>query len=412
MTPTRRVIIALAAGVAGGLAISASQDARLLSIASFVEPVGKLWVNAIRMTVVPLVVSLLIVSVASVESAGALGRIGVRSLVVFATMLLSAAVAAAFLAPALFGMMPTGLGRPAVSDSVAVTARAAAEGARNLPSFGEWLAALVPVNPVRAAADGDMLPLVIFSILFALASASTAQAVRQPLISFFRAVGESMLILVRWIIVLAPIGVFAIILPLAARIGASAAGALGYLILVVCGMLTLELLILYVVAVSIGRVPLRTFARAVLPAQVVAFTTRSSLASLPALIDSARKNLKLPEPVTGFVLPMAVSIFKISAPVTWIANAVFLSHFYGVPLGPREIAILAALSIVLSFGSPGIPGGSVIMAAPLYASFGLPVEGIGILIAIDFLPDIFKTVTNVTADMTAATIIAREPPSG
>ena len=412
MSPTRRVIIALAAGLAGGLAISASQDARLLSIASFVEPVGKLWVNAIRMTVVPLVVSLLIVSVASVESAGALGRIGVRSLIVFATMLLSAAVAAALLAPALFELMPTGLGRAVVSDSVAVAANKAAEGARNLPSFGEWLASLVPVNPVRAAADGDMLPLVIFSILFALASASTAQAVRQPLISFFRAVSEAMLVLVRWIIALAPIGVFAIILPLAARMGTSAAGALGYLILVVCGMLTLELLILYVVAVSVGRVPLRTFARAVLPAQVVAFTTRSSLASLPALIDSARKDLKLPEPVTGFVLPMAVSTFKITAPVTWIANAVFLSHFYGVPLGPREIAILAALSIVLSFGSPGIPSGSLIMAAPLYASFGLPVEGIGILIAVDFLPDIFKTVTNVTGDMTAATIVAREPPSG
>jgi len=412
MTPTRRVIIALAAGAAGGLAISASQDARLLSIASFVEPVGKLWVNAIRMTVVPLVVSLLIVSVASVESAGALGRIGVRSLVVFATMLLSAAVATALLAPALFGMMPAGLGTPAMSDSVAVSARAAAEGARNLPSFGEWLAALVPVNPVRAAADGDMLPLVIFSILFALASVSTAQTVRQPLISFFRAVSESMLILVRWIIALAPIGVFAIVLPLAARMGASAAGALGYLILVVCGLLTVELLILYVVAVAVGRVPLRTFARAVLPAQVVAFTTRSSLASLPALIDSARKNLKLPEPVTGFVLPMAVSTFKMSGPVTWIANAVFLSHFYGVPLGPREIAILAALSIVLSFGSPGIPSGGIIMAAPLYASFGLPAEGIGILIAVDFIPDIFKTVTNVTADMTAATIIARESPSG
>jgi Na+/H+-dicarboxylate symporter len=227
------------------------------------------------------------------------------------------------------------------------------------------------------------------------------------LVRFFQGVSETMLVLVRWIIALAPIGVFALMLPFAARMGASAVGALGYFVLVICTLLFVQMVALYPVAVLAGGVPLRRFAFATFPAQAVAFSSRSSLASLPALIEGAKDGLRLPPEIAGFVLPLAVSTFKITAPITWLAGALFIARLYGIALHLPEIVRIAAVSVILSFSSPGIPNGSLVLVAPVYASLGLPVEGIGILIALDVFPDIFKTLSNVTADMAVATILAR-----
>ena len=404
MSLTRQVVLAMLLSLAIGTAISASGNSTLAAAAAFIQPIGTLWVSAIRMSVVPLVVSLLIVGVASVEETKDIGRLGLRTYSVFIALLLVIAVYAALVAPALFAWMPTEAGSslaPGNTASSAVT-----EGMRKLPTLGEWLVSIVPTNPIRAAADGDMLPLVIFSILFALACLKTATEVRQPVLGFFKGVSAAMLVLVRWIIALAPIGVFALMLPLASRIGATAAGALGYFVLINCGMLVVVLVLLYPLAVFAGGVSLRSFARAVLPAQAVAMSSRSSLASLPALIDGARK-LELSPTIKGFVLPLAVSTFKAGGPVSGVAGAVFLSHLYGVPIGPADIALVAIVSTVLTFATPGIPSGSLILMTPLYTSIGLPAEGIGLLIAVDLLPDIFKTVTNVTADMVAAVVVSR-----
>jgi Na+/H+-dicarboxylate symporter len=404
MSLTRQVVLAMLLSLAIGTAISASGSSTLEAAAAFIQPIGTLWVNAIRMSVVPLVVSLLIVGVASVEETKDIGRLGLRTYSVFIALLLVIAVYAALVAPALFAWMPADTGNSLALGNTASST--VTEGMRKLPTLGEWLVSIVPTNPIRAAADGDMLPLVIFSILFALACLKTASEVRQPVLGFFKGVSAAMLVLVRWIIALAPIGVFALMLPLASRIGATAAGALGYFVLINCAMLVVVLVLLYPLAVFAGGISLRSFARAVLPAQAVAMSSRSSLASLPALIDGARK-LELPPTIKGFVLPLAVSTFKSGGPVSGVAGAVFLSHLYGVPIGPADIALVAIVSTVLTFATPGIPSGSLILMTPLYTSIGLPAEGIGLLIAVDLLPDIFKTVTNVTADMVAATIVSR-----
>lgn len=404
MSLTRQVLLAMLLSLAGGIAISASGNPTLSAAAAFIQPIGTLWVSAIRMSVVPLVVSLLIVSVASVEDTKDIGRLGLRTYMVFIGMLIAVAAYAAIVAPPLFAWMPTDAGK--AFALAGTTPAAVAEGVRKLPTLGEWLVSIVPTNPIRAAADGDMLPLVIFTLLFALACLKTPMESRQPVLGFFKGVSAAMLVLVRWIIALAPIGVFALMLPLAARLGATAAGALGYFVLVDCAMLAVVLLLLYPLAVFAGGISLRSFARAVLPAQAVAMSSRSSLASLPALIDGARR-LEMSPTIKGFVLPLAVSTFKAGGPVSGVAGAVFLSHLYGVPISAADVALVALVSAVLTFATPGIPSGSLILMTPLYTSLGLPAEGIGILIAVDFLPDIFKTVTNVTADLVAAAVVSR-----
>jgi len=404
ISPANRVLIALAAGLAGGMAISASGRPSLFAIVSFIEPIGTLWVNAIRMTVIPLVVSLLIVSVASVD-VGTVGRIGWRALLTFVVLLGASALFAALVAPPLFARLPIDA---AATASLGESGRAAVtEGVSRLPTFSQWLVELVPTNPIRASADGTMFPLVIFALLFALASTRTKPDLRQSLVRFFQAISETMLVLVRWIIAVAPLGVFALILGFAARVGASTVGALGSFVLIVCALLFVQTVVLYPVAVVAGGVSFRDFAAGTFPAQAVAFSSRSSLASLPVLIEGAEDGLRLPPEIAGFVLPLAVSTFKMSAPIAWITGALFIAKLYGVDLDARQVVLIGAVSVILSFSSPGIPSGSLALMAPLYTSLGLPIEGIGILIALDVFPDIFKTVSNVTADMAVATVLAR-----
>jgi len=146
----------------------------------------------------------------------------------------------------------------------------------------------------------------------------------------------------------------------------------------------------------------------VLPPQQVAFASSSSIASLPALVEAADRDLELPERVSGFVLPLSVSTFHIAAPVSWTVGALFIGWFYGIPIGMAELATVAFASVFLSFVGPGVPRGAFLMLTPLFLAIGLPAEGIGILIAIDAIPDLFSTVLNVTGDLAATAIVARK----
>ena len=408
MSLTKRALIALGAGLLIGIGVSASADSRLLSAVSFVQPIGALWVNAIRMTVVPLVFSLLVVCVASATDAAAVGRIGVRTFGLFIAFLICSAIIGVILAPPIFSNLRID---PATAASLragaATSAGTAAESAKNLPSFAQWLTDLIPTNPIKTAADGTMLPLVIFSILFSAAATRTPIDTRDTIVRFFRAVSEVMLVLVRWIVELSPIPVFVLTLGLASKLGATAAGAVGFYVLGICTIFIVEFLLLYVAAILGGRIGLRRFAKAILPAQVVAISSRSSLASLPALLDSATRRLHLPAQVSGFVLPLAVSTFKVTTPPTQVVSVLFIARLYGIELAPQQILMVAVIAIALSFSAPGIPSGGLVILAPVFASLGLPVEGIGILMAIDVIPDTARGLLNVTADITVATLLTR-----
>lgn len=409
MSLTTRVLIALALGIGVGLLLSTLDVQLAQSVVSIVEPVGTLFVNAIRMTVIPLVVSSLIVGIATSQSGVAVARLGGRGIVVFLLLLLASGLMGAFVStPVLMRVAPDSLAVAAVrahSGSIAGNL-ASAPSAVQTPS--QWVVSLVPSNAVRAAVDGAMLPLIIFALLLGLALISVPESSRARVVLFFRALAESMLVLVRWLLVVAPIGVFALALPLVARLGLSAVGALvTYVALVSLVAVLFMLLVLYPAGAWGGRISLREFARAVAPAQAVAFSSRSSLASLPALIDSARNRLHLPEEITGFFLPLAASVFRVGAALGLTTGSVFIARLYGVSISTAQLATIVATAIVTSFSIPGIPGGSIIAMAPVLASVGLPLEGIGILLGVDAIPDLFRTTANATGHLTAALIVSR-----
>ncbi len=407
MKESTRVIVALTAAIVLGTIIGALGSVPLTNAADALAPLGTLWVNAIRMTVIPLVISLLITGVASASDVKAIGRLGKRTLLVFVLLSGSVALIGIPLAAALFGILPRIVTeRPVLPAGAAAAAGELSSGAP-IQTLAGWLTSLVPTNPISAAANGAMLPLIVFTLLLAVAIARCPPESRKPLVDFFRALADAMLMLVRWVILLAPIGVFALLLPLAAHAAGAMVGGIGFYVAAYSAGCILIILLLYPVVAVFGMVPVRRFARAALPSQLIAFSSSSSIASLPALVEGAERGLELPAAITGFVLPLAVSTFKIAAPVSWTMGALFVGWFYDVPLHARELATVAIAAVFLSFGVPGIPRGAFIMLTPLFAAIGLPIEGIGILIAVDALPDLFATTLNVTGDLAAAALVAR-----
>jgi proton glutamate symport protein len=402
------VLLGLCAGLAGGLLIGASHNVTLIGAADAVALVGTLWVNAIRMTVIPLVVSFLITGVASASDISTIGRIGGRAIAVFIAMLTGATVLALPLGIGTFAWLSRVMTvRPALPPGAADAAASLAAGAP-AAGFASWLTSLIPTNPVAAAASGAMLPLVLFTLLLALAIARSPADARETLVRFFRSLSEAMLVLVRWIVWLAPIGVFALMLPLGAHGGAGLVGAIGVYILAYSLASVLFVLLLYPVIAMVAHVPMRDFARAALPGQLIAFSSSSSIASLPALVRGAEEALGLRADVTGFVLPLAVSMFKFAAPVSWTFGTLFVAWFYQVDLGPTAYATIALATIFLGFASPGVPRGAFLMLAPLFLSIGLPLEGIGILIAVDAIPDLFATVLNACGYLAATVVVGKD----
>jgi proton glutamate symport protein len=397
----------MGAALAGGAAIAASGNASAVRAAEFIAPVGTLWVNAIRMTVIPLVVSLLITGVASAADVKSIGQLGGRTLLVFLLMLIGVAVIAMPMAPSVFALLPRDLSmRPPLPAGAAQAAADVAAGGQ-AQTFGSWLTSLLPPNPVAAAATGQMVPLILFTLLLALAIARSAAPTRTTLVAFFQALGDAMLTLVRWVVAVAPIGVFALVLPLAARAGAGMVGGIGFYIVVYSAASLFFTFLCYPAVALFAGIPVRRFARAVLPAQLIAFSSSSSIASLPALVEGAERGLGLTSRITGFVLPVAVATFKLASPVSWTVGTLFVAWFYGITLHLPQLATVAFAAVFLAFAAPGVPRGAFLMLTPLFLAIGLPAEGIGILIAVDVIPDVFSTVLNVTGDLAAAAIVAK-----
>lgn len=405
MSLTGRVLTGLVAGLALGAIVAAVQSPLLDSGVSLIEPLGTLWVNAIRMTVIPLVVALLVGGIASTPSAGEIGRIGVRAALLFAVFLATSAVLSVVVAPPLISFLPVDpAGAAALLKGATPAVTSPAQG--EIPGLRAWLLDLVPVNPIGAAAEGKMLPLIVFSLLFALGALRLGSQQRDFIVRCSQAVSETMLVIVRWVLAVAPVGVFALALPLARRLGLVAVGSVISYVLLVAGLCTVYSLALYPVAAVFGRIRLRDFARAAAPAQGIALSSRSSLASLPPMIEEAER-IRLPDTVTGFILPLSVSVFRASGPIGSVVGVLFLAHLYGVDLGGAQLATVATTASLLSLSTPGIPGGSIIMMAPVLMAASVPLDGIGILLAVDTMPDMFRTSTNVTADMAVAVVLGR-----
>ncbi|HEX8231854.1 MAG TPA: dicarboxylate/amino acid:cation symporter [Caulobacteraceae bacterium] len=404
-----QVLIALALGLAIGAAVAAYGASGLKAGVEGVEAVGGLWLNSLRMTIIPLVFSLLVVGIASVTDAAATGRLAARALGWFAVLIVFASLYAMAAANGILALWPVSA---EASAALLRGVGAAREAIPAQPPLGDWIKSLAPANPVKAAAEDAILPLVVFSVFFGFAATRLSEDLRRPLLGFFQAISDVMITIVRWVLVVAPFGVFALALGVGLRAGVGAAGVIAHYVGVVVLAQVGLILLTYLLPVVWGRMPLITFARGAAPAQAVAFSTQSSLASLPAMVERAQDSLGIPQRVTGLVLPLAVALFRITSPVANLAVAFFMAAVYGLHPSVAQIAGAVAVSWAISVSSVGLPGQVSFFASllPICLALGVPVELLPILLAVEVAPDIFRTVGNVTGDLAVTTVLARGEP--
>lgn len=403
-------VLALAAGVAVGALVGSSGNEGLIGFTTEVEYIGTLWLNLLRMTVVPLVFALLVTGVASVANAASTGRLAARSLGVFGVLLVAATTFACLVFPAFLAIWPV--------DQTAAQAVIARAGQAEVvpaspPTIGAWLAALAPGNPIAAAAEGAILPLVVFAMFFGFAATRLPAAQREPMVAFFRAVADTMIIIVRWVLLAAPIGVFALALGVGLTAGVGIVGLIAQYIVIVSAVTAAIVPLAFLFAIVWGRVSISKFLNATAPVLAVAISSRSSLASLPLMVERSRDALGVPERVANIALPLAVAVFRMTSPVANLGVVFFCAAVMGVELTPDKIIIGGFVAIAISIGSVGLPGEISFIAsvAPISMAMGVPIELLGILVAVESVPDIFRTVGNVSGDMAATVIAAKGQPA-
>ena len=405
-----KVLLGLLLGAVIGLSLSSWNQPLALQIAEWAKPVGRLWLNALQMTVVPLVTALVIMGVNNASNAAASGRAARNAILVFGVLLVAAASFSAVATPALLSLIP--------NDAQTLETFRNALGGHHTDAVAatptQWIATVFPSNALAAAASSAMLPLVVFALFFGFALSRQEAERRERLLGLISIIADTMITIIRWVLWAAPLGVFSLVLVVCAEVGISVLGVFGWYILVMCAVYILVTLLLYVVAALVARENLRRFARALLPVQLIAGSTQSSLASLPSMIDSARNRLGYPAALTSLMLPMAVSLFRVTSPAQYIAVASFIAWLYGVDLGFSQYAVAVLLAAAISMGSTGLPGQANFLTnnLPVTQSLGLPVEPLGVLLAMDTIPDVFCTVGNVTGHMTATAVIARHEGGG
>lgn len=402
------VLAALVAGLIAG-ALVRGYAPGLTGAADVVGAFGGLWLNTLRMTVVPLVVSLLITGIASVADTAKAGGLVARAVVLFTVLLVFAALYSVVATNGLLALWPVDrAGAEAFVAGIGDNAVVVTEA----PGFAEWLQGLAPYNPVRAAAEDGILALVVFSIFFGFATARLKPELRDPLVGFFRAVSEAMIVIVHWVLLAAPLGVFALALGVGLRAGFGAAGTLAHYVVIVTAVTALSAVIAWSIAVTWGRQPVARFTAASTPVWAIAASTQSSLASLPAMLEAALRGLKLPASVADVILPLSVAVFRFTSPVANLAVCFFIAHLYGLEPTLLQIAGAIVVAYAVSIGTVGLPGQISFVAsiAPICLALGVPTEVLGILIAVEVIPDIFRTLGNVTADLAATSILARKAP--
>ena len=402
------VLFALLAGLAAG-ALVRGYAPQLTGAAEVIEAFGGLWLNTLRMTVVPLVVSLLITGIGSVADAAKTGGLVGRAVILFTVLLMFAAVYGIAATQGLLSLWP--VDRTA-AESFVGSVGAAAVDIREPPTFVSWLQGLAPANPVAAAAENNILQLVVFSVFFGFAATQLAPHLRERIVGFFRAVAEAMVVVVHWILLAGPIGVFGLSIGVGLRAGLGAAGTLAHYVAVVTAVTAGATLIAWVIAITWGRQPLGRFTAAATPVWAIAASTQSSLASLPAMLQAALGGMRIPAHVADVTLPLAVAVFRFTSPVANLAVCFMIAHLYNVEPTLLQMASAVVVAYAVSIASVGLPGQVSFVAsiAPICLALGVPTDLLGILIAVEVIPDIFRTLGNTTADMAATSILARDVP--
>jgi Na+/H+-dicarboxylate symporter len=394
--PAARILVALIAGLGAGY-LAGPRTAVLPAL----QAIGGLWLDALRMPIIPLVFALVVTGLGSdggkgggAEAAGGLAR---RAIGAFVAFLFGSALFGVTLGSAMFGGWN-------VSNLPGV--RIGGEKLPDLPPLSDTLRALVPVNPIASAAAGAIVPVVIFALLFALALRRIEPRRAVAMTEFFKNLLGPLLVIIGWVLLAAPIGVFALSFDVAARSGFAVGALLAWYVVarVIAGVTLLATFVLLVAVAS--RTPLRMFLRAVLPAQTVAFSTQSSLASLPSMLQAVH-TLALPERTAGTILPLAVALFRISAPCAITLVTLALARLNSIDLEIGSLIVVAMLAVLNNLVIAGLPNQVSFFAAyaPVALAVGVPIELLPLFLAVDTIPDMFATAANVTADVALTTVL-------
>jgi proton glutamate symport protein len=397
-----RILLGLVLGVALGYLCVKSRSPMLARIPGIVAPVGKLFISAIQMCVIPLVASSLILGCAASGQADRIGRLAGKSLALILGYLSLSAVFAGCIAFPLFER----LHRWTQGNAPMILSKAAAPVAAP-GGLGEWVSALVPYNIFKAAADGALIPLIVVSIAFGMILAGMPASRRDVLLLWIDAIRDAFTRLIDVVLRTAPVGVFCLAVSLPAAMGLGGAGALlGYIVALSLISATFMIFVLYPSVAIFAAVPFKVFVRAAIPAQALAFTSRSSLAALPVTLQTAREGLGIPDEVSSFFFPFAASIFRVGGCMAQMVGICFLATFYGVALSWTQLAGIVVSAVAVSLTVPGIPGGAIIVMTPILASAGIPLGGMAMLLAVDTIPDMFRTMANVTGWLSAGAILS------
>ncbi|HST35401.1 MAG TPA: cation:dicarboxylase symporter family transporter [Allosphingosinicella sp.] len=401
--PTR-ILLALVVGLGLGILAGRSGATWVEQSAAFMEPIGGLWLNALQMTIVPLVVALLITGIAASAEAARASKLATRAIILFVALLWLSALTAALLTPLFLNLFPL----PAESADALRQALTTAQPVGEAPSFAAFISSLIPTNPVAAAGQNAILPLIVFVVIFAFALVRLPEEPRQTVVGFFQAIEKVMLIIVGWVLWIGPVGVLALAYVVGARAGATAFGALLHYVVIVTAVGTVTWLAAWPVAMlGAGIGPIR-FTKAIAASQALAFSTQSSLACLPAMLRAANK-LDVPVAASGVALPMAVAIFRMTGPAMNLAVAIYIAYWFGYELTWQHYALGVAAAATTTMGAVGIPGQAsfVTSIAPICIAMGLPIEPLALLIAVETLPDLMRTLGNVSMDVAATATVAR-----
>ncbi|THD76237.1 MAG: cation:dicarboxylase symporter family transporter [Phenylobacterium sp.] len=403
-TLTTRILAGLIAGLAVGALLPGWRLAAQDQIVAAADALGGVWLDALRMTIIPLVFSLLVVGVAQLAGTAKAGGFTARVLLAFGALLLTSTVVAAIAATALLQVWPP----PAAAQGLRAAAHGAAHAIPAAPPFGDWLRSFVPANAVKAAADGNMAALVVFALTFGIAATRLNEARRAAIFRFFDAVQATMMQIVGWVLWAGPAGVFFLALVVGAKTGFGAVGVLGQYIVVVSIMCLLAGVIGLVVALVGGRAPVGRLAEALIPVTAMAISTQSSLASLPVMLEAAEQ-VGIPGRVRGLVLPMAVALFRITSPAGNIAVAIYVAHVYGVKLDVAHVAAGVVVAALVSVAAVGVASSITFFMTlvPICTAMGVPLELLALLIAVETFPDFSRTVGNVWGDVGVTAWAAR-----
>ena len=401
---TQFILAALVLGTLGGIMVRWIGSPGLTVTAQALLPLGQMWVRALQMTLIPLIFAMITHGVASAVAGGQGSRLIGATLGLFLVAMIVTVILSTILTESVLHYWPI--------PSHALDGLLGSEAPQPVPGLAAQLMAIIPENPVAAAAQGQIFPLVVFGLALGVALARLPRdgAIEQGAIMRVLAeLAQAMMQIVDWVLVIAPVGIFLLALGLGLSSGLGVARVLGIFI-ALCFATSLMMAALCYVAVKVtGAAPIGRFAAAIVPAQAMGAGSCSSLASTPVMIEVAVERLHIPEDVVGLTIPMAVSLFRLGTVAHAVAAVLVAAHAVGVQPGPVQL-VLAGLAVILgSISGAGLPGAAVIYAiyGPGLHVLGAPMAIMPLYVAVIALADPVITATTVTGDLTAVTLVHR-----